>query len=195
MCTNKILFIDTNIWISYNLHVIVSFIRRIQEIVPFFWFFFQKLKMLKPFSVHGSYQTNGRPDLVHRWNPGLQSDPSSPPFLHLFSSPFFVSASADCSPILVHAVYSHISTPAILHPDCHLGKRIQYQIPGNLLISLKQAHGLLHVVFHKAMLLWISYVISQVIRNSEELSFPLVCKVIKQSLIVSWMLSCHSIMK
>lgn len=172
MCTNKILFIDTNIWISYILHVIVSFIRRIHEMFPFFWFF-QRLKMLKPFSVPGSYQTNGRPDLVHRWNPGLQSDPSSPPFLHLFSSQFFVSASADCSPILVHAVYSHISTLTTLHPDCHLGKRIQYQIPGNLLISLKQAHGVLHVVFQKAMLLWISYVISQVIRNSERAELSL----------------------
>ena len=127
--------------------------------------------------------------------PHLHSDPSSRPFLHLLSSQFFVSATADCSPNLVHALYSHISTPVILHPDCHLGKRIQYQIPGNLLISLKSAHGLLHIVFQKAMLLWISYVISQVIRNSEELSFPLICKVIKQSLIVSWMLSCHLIMR
>ena len=144
--------------------------------------------MWKPFSVHGLYQTNGRPDLVHRWNPGPQSEPSSSLFLHLFSSQFFVSATADCSPILVHAIYSHISTPVILHPDCHLGKRIQCQIPGNLVVSLKPAHGLLHVVFQKAMLLWISYVISQVIRNSNKsLNFPLVCMVIKQSLIVSWM--------
>lgn len=127
--------------------------------------------------------------------PHLHSDPSSPPFLHLLSSQFFVSAIADCSPILVHALYSHISMPVILHPDCHLGKKIQYQIPGNLLISLKSAHGLLHIVFQKAMLLWISYVISQVIRNSEELSFPLVCKVIKHSLIVFRMLSGHLIMK
>lgn len=46
MCTNKILFIDTNIWISYILAVIVSFIRRIHEIVPSFDFF-SKTKNVK----------------------------------------------------------------------------------------------------------------------------------------------------
>lgn len=85
MCTNKILFIDTNIWISYNLHVIVSFIRRTHD-STFLLIFFQKLKMLKSFSVHGPYQANDRPDLVHRWNPGLQSDPSSPPFWPFLTS-------------------------------------------------------------------------------------------------------------
>lgn len=152
--------------------------------------------MLKPFPQYlGHIKQMAGQDLVHRWNPGLQSDPSSPPFLHLFSSQFFVSACSrlftySCTRRILSYFYTGDSSPWL-----PLGQKDSIPDPRESSYILETSPWSFACSLLKAMLLWISYVISQVIRNSEELSFPLVCKVIKQSLIVSWMLSCHLIMK
>lgn len=160
--------------------------------------------MQKPFLVPGQHthtqkwQARFGP-LAKPWP--TESDPSLPHWHLITSIPSpsvqsFVSATTDYSPISVHAVYLHTSIPVILNPDYHLGKKTQYWILGNLLISLKPAQGLLYLVFQKAILLWLSSVISQIIWSSKELICDsLVCEVTNQSAAMSWMPACYLILK
>lgn len=67
----------------------------------FDFFFFNKLKMWKPFLAYELYKINGWPDLVHEPYPGLRSliilclpDASLPPLLYLLSSPLLPAQQA-----------------------------------------------------------------------------------------------------